>query len=92
MRHHVTGEAVRLAVTNEGAPIPQHLVPTLFDAFRPGDAPGSVELGLFSVREIAHAHGGSVSVRTGKEGTTFTVIFPKNSGQATSQLPSRVVT
>lgn len=67
---------IRLEVTNQGAPIPQHLVPTLFDPFRPGDGAGSVGLGLFIVSEIARAHGGSVSVRSGEQETTFTVVFP----------------
>jgi signal transduction histidine kinase len=72
------GAGVRLEVTNQGAPIPRHLVSTLFDPFRPGDAAGSVGLGLFIVSEIARAHGGSVSVRSCERlGTTFTVVFPK---------------
>jgi phosphoserine phosphatase RsbU/P len=71
------GAGVRLEVTNQGTPIPQHLVATLFDPFRPGDAPGSVGLGLFIVSEVARAHGGSVSVSSGEQGTTFTVAFPR---------------
>jgi signal transduction histidine kinase len=70
-------ERVLLEVVNQGAPIPQHLMPTLFDAFRPGDSAGSIGLGLHIVREIARAHGGSVSVRSGELGTAFTVTFPK---------------
>ncbi len=70
--------AVRLEVANRGASIPEHLVPTLFDPFRPGDAAGSVGLGLFIVREIARAHGGSVSARSDEHRTTFTVIFPRS--------------
>ncbi|HEX7489888.1 MAG TPA: HAMP domain-containing sensor histidine kinase [Anaeromyxobacteraceae bacterium] len=78
------GAAVRLEVTNRGAPIPPHLVPALFDPFRSGDAPGSVGLGLFIVSEIARAHGGSVSVRSGEAGTTFAVVFPKCSTEVVS--------
>jgi len=76
---NVTGDGtgVRLTVMNEGPPIPAHLVPTLFDPFRSGDATGGVGLGLFIVREIARAHGGSASVHSGEQGTTFTVVFPK---------------
>jgi signal transduction histidine kinase len=76
----VTGDGggVRLDVTNQGAPIPQWLVPTLFDPFRPGDAAGSVGLGLFIVSEIARAHGGDVAVRSDELGTTFGVTFPKD--------------
>ena len=73
------GAGVRLEVTNRGTPLPPHLVPALFDPFRSGDAPGSVGLGLFIVREIARAHGGSVSVRSSELGTTFSVVFPKDS-------------
>jgi signal transduction histidine kinase len=71
------GAGVRLEVTNQGAPIPQHLAPTLFDPFRPGDAAGSFGLGLFIVSEVARAHGGTVSVRSGEERTSFTVAFPR---------------
>jgi signal transduction histidine kinase len=70
---------VRLEVANEGAPIPPHLMATLFDPFRPGDAAGSVGLGLFIVNEIARAHGGSVSVRSSDLGTVFVVSFPRDS-------------
>jgi signal transduction histidine kinase len=81
------GAGIRLDVTNLGDPIPQYLVPTLFQPFRPGNATGSVGLGLFIVHEIVRAHGGTVSVRTGEEGSTFTVVFPKGSPQATAPTP-----
>jgi signal transduction histidine kinase len=70
-------EGVRLDVTNQGAPIPQHLMPTLFDAFRPGDTAGSIGLGLHIVSEIVRAHGGTVSVRSREQATTFTVVFSR---------------
>lgn len=74
----VTGDpdSVRLEVRNRGAPIPAELLPVLFDPFRPGDAAGSVGLGLFIVREIARGHGGTVSARSDDGGTVFTVRFP----------------
>ncbi len=75
----ITGapDAVRLEVSNHGEPVPPQLLPTLFDPFRPGDAPGSVGLGLFIVREIARGHGGNVSARSDRQGTTFTAVFPR---------------
>ena len=72
------GGGVRLEVTNQGT-IPQHLVPSLFDPFRPGDAAGSVGLGLFIVSEVVRAHGATVSVRSGEHETTFAVMFLKGS-------------
>ncbi len=71
------GEGVRLEVTNQGAAIPPRVASTLFDPFRPGDATGSVGLGLFIVHEIARAHGASVSVESGEQGTTFSVVFQR---------------
>ncbi len=71
------GEGVRLEVTNQGAPIAPRLAATLFDPFRPGDAAVNVGLGLFIVREVARAHGASVSVESGEQGTTFAVTFPR---------------
>lgn len=78
--------AVVLSVHNEGPPIPPDLLPTLFDplkryATRESAAdrtPGSVGLGLYIVREIVAAKGGTVSVSsTAEEGTTFTVCIPR---------------
>lgn len=77
---------VVLSVHNEGPPIPPDLLPTLFDplkryATRESTAqriPGSIGLGLYIVREIVTAKGGTVSVNsTAEEGTTFTICIPR---------------
>lgn len=88
---------VILSVHNEGAQIPPDVLPTIFDPLmrfktresameRPA---GSIGLGLFIVREIVHAKGGTVEVAsTAEEGTTFTVRIPRylpvegNTGEA----------
>jgi len=71
-----------IAVHNEGPAIPEELRPQVFRPMARGShAPNeqrSVGLGLFIVREIASAHGGSVDVRsTATEGTVFTAVFPR---------------
>jgi signal transduction histidine kinase len=80
------GSTVVLSVHNEGAPIPPDLLPTIFDplkhyATRESAAersPGSIGLGLYIVREIVVAKGGTVTVTsTAEEGTTFTVRIPR---------------
>jgi signal transduction histidine kinase len=80
------GSTVVLSVHNEGAPIPRDLLPTIFDplvryATRESAArrrPGSIGLGLYIVREIVVAKGGTVEVAsTAQEGTTFTVRIPR---------------
>jgi signal transduction histidine kinase len=80
----VEGPDVVLEVRNEGT-IPPHLLPTIFDPLVRGPSPestprrpGSIGLGLYIVREIVDAHGGSVNVRSSApEGTVFTVRFPR---------------
>jgi signal transduction histidine kinase len=77
-----------LEVSNPGAPIPSHLLGTLFDPFRQvvprhGGRGSGLGLGLFIVRELVQAHGGHVEVRSNEqEGTTFVVVLPRDSRQA----------
>ncbi|WAK00505.1 sensor histidine kinase [Methylobacter sp. YRD-M1] len=80
------GSTVVLSVHNEGAPIPSDLLATIFDPLMrhatPESAarrvPGSIGLGLYIVREIVVAHGGTVEVAsTAQKGTTFTVRLPR---------------
>jgi signal transduction histidine kinase len=74
-------DTVTLAVHNGGVISPS-LIPTLFDPFRGSrqrrDVSRGLGLGLFIVKEIARAHGGSVEVSSLPEsGTTFTVRLPR---------------
>lgn len=73
-----------LEVHNRGS-IPPDLLATLFDPFRTTRATRAksqgLGLGLFIVREIVRAHGGTVTVQSSEaEGTTFTVRMPRRSG------------
>jgi signal transduction histidine kinase len=80
------GATVVLSVHNEGVPIPPEALPTLFDPLvrhatvdsTLGRAPGSIGLGLYIVREIVNAKGGTIAVAsTAEQGTTFTVRIPR---------------
>lgn len=78
-----TASATRfsVAVHNEGPPIPAELLGCMFDAMTRGrervPQDGGIGLGLFIVREIAHAHQGEVEVTSSEaDGTTFTAEFP----------------
>lgn len=83
------GTSVLLEVHNQGQPIPEHLLPVIFEPFR-GTTPGqrrfggqSLGLGLWIAHEIVRAHGGTIDVRsTEGEGTTFTVRLPRQSREA----------
>jgi PAS domain S-box-containing protein len=74
-----------LTVHNQGAPIPEALLPHVFDPFRGADG-GSRQglgLGLYIVQQILQAHGGSISVDSRADpGTTFTVRLPRGSPPA----------
>jgi signal transduction histidine kinase len=77
----IGGESeVNLQVHNQGEPIPAELMPDLFQPLRRGNTGrgvGNVGLGLFIVKEIVHAHGGTISVSSAADrGTTFSVTLP----------------
>jgi signal transduction histidine kinase len=69
-------------VHNFGFAIPDQVRAVMFEAFRRGAREDtrtkSLGLGLFIAREIVRAHGGTISVRsTDREGTTFSVLLPR---------------
>jgi signal transduction histidine kinase len=80
-------ESVILEVHNGGA-VPQALLPHLFDPFRGtrsrrDRARGGLGLGLFIVKELVRAHGGTVEVTSSEaQGTTFTVRLPRQPSRA----------
>lgn len=80
-----------LSVHNEGSPIPFDRQHTIFDPFIHGIAheqkqvrrAGSLGLGLYIVKQIVDAHGGTMSLQSDAEsGTTFTVRLPKTAPEA----------
>jgi phosphoserine phosphatase RsbU/P len=76
-------ERVVLRVHNQGEPIAEDLLPRIFEPLRRGKrranrSDRSIGLGLYIVRELALAHGGTVEVSsTEAEGTTFTLSLPR---------------
>jgi signal transduction histidine kinase len=83
VENHGEEHAVVLKIHNTGAPIPQDMLPGLFEPLERGSALAenrerSIGLGLYIVRHLVLAHGGSVDVHsTATEGTTFTVRLPR---------------
>jgi signal transduction histidine kinase len=71
-------QRVTLEVTNEGE-IPEGAVARLFDPFCAGRQEGNgLGLGLYIVRQLALAHGGSVSATSERGRTTFRVQLPRH--------------
>ncbi|QSQ21035.1 PAS domain-containing protein [Pyxidicoccus parkwayensis] len=80
-----TEHGVEVEVHNQGTPIAPERLPRIFEplergAERPEDRGGrSIGLGLYIVRSIIQAHGGTVDVTsTAEAGTTFTVRLPRH--------------
>ena len=78
------GQGVVLSVEDDGPGIDRELLPRLFEPFAHGsDRAGGAGLGLSTVRAIAEAHGGGVSVGEGREGgTRVTLRLPLTPAQA----------
>ncbi|MCY1030480.1 PAS domain S-box protein [Corallococcus sp. BB11-1] len=75
---------VTLAVHNQGRPIPQDLMPHLFEPLKRAEAregnraAHGLGLGLFIVKHIVDAHAGRLRVRSNaQDGTTFLVHLPR---------------
>jgi len=79
-------DSVELAVHNEGPPIPADVLPRLFEPLQRGTpqvdrASRSIGLGLYIVKHLVEAHGGTVAARSEQGlGTTFTVRLPRTPG------------
>ncbi len=89
-------DELQVDVHNQGSPIQEELLPRLFEPFSRGTQTVetvklSLGLGLYIVREIVHAHGGTVGVTSTQEaGTTFTLRLPRQqAGALPEQLPAQ---
>lgn len=80
------GDDVLLSVHNFGPPIPEETLGVIFDPMKrhcsesaePSTTLGSLGLGLYIAREVATAHGGTITVASAGQETTFTVRLPKH--------------
>jgi signal transduction histidine kinase len=84
----IAGEPTEVVITvhNHGTPIPPEMLSSIFKPLVQGSSqkvrkhrrPGSIGLGLYIVREIATAHGGTISVTSSHaNGTVFTLRLPR---------------
>lgn len=79
------GGQARFSVSNDGAVIPAEDLPHVFDRFYRVDkarvrSEGGVGLGLAIAQEVAHQHGGAITVTSSASaGTTFTATLPCSS-------------
>jgi hypothetical protein len=82
VRVNQAGDMVEVGVHNEGPPIPDKMIPRLFESFFRGSGPTAVEghslgLGLYIANQITRAHGGTLTVQSAdRNGTTFLLRLP----------------
>jgi signal transduction histidine kinase len=65
-----------LTVSDNGPGIPREVRDTLFEPFVTHGKSGGTGLGLAITRSVVEAHHGSISYRTSRTGTTFTIQLP----------------
>ena len=79
VRASTAGGVFELSVSNAGDPIPADVMRNLFQPFYRGAVRPSQQglgLGLYIASQIAHAHGGTLTVASTPEATRFTFKMP----------------
>jgi signal transduction histidine kinase len=75
LRAEIVESELHLSVADAGNGVPHAIREHLFEPFATG-RPDGTGLGLASVREVAEAHGGRVTIEHRDDGTTFTLELP----------------
>jgi signal transduction histidine kinase len=83
------GDDIFVSVQNRGAAIPAAVIATLFEPFSrrgvtaaPGGPLDGLGLGLYLVREIVAAHGGSIAISSSQaDGTEVAIRWPRRPGR-----------
>lgn len=76
-------DAVVVEVKNDGAPIPDEVLPFIFEPFRRArqrekSPTGNLGLGLYIAHQIVLSHGGTLAARSADGTTTFTMRLPRS--------------
>ncbi|MTW13878.1 response regulator [Pseudoduganella eburnea] len=81
VRLHADSEFARIEVIDQGPGIPEEMLPKIFEPFERGkmeNVPSGLGLGLFISRQLAEAHGGTLTARSKPgEGSTFIFTLPR---------------
>ena len=79
-----------IRIRDNGPGIPDDILGRIFDPFfTTKDVGEGSGLGLSIVHGIVERHGGTITVDSGDDGTTFTVVLPRGRQQATAAASGR---
>jgi len=67
---------LRCQISDTGCGIPAHLLPRIFEPFVTHGKSNGTGLGLAISKAVVEGHGGSISVKSSDQGTTFNVDLP----------------
>lgn len=71
------GNGVVITVSDNGPGVPAQVRDSLFEAFATHGKAGGTGLGLAITKQLVEAHGGTIRVESGAQGTCFTVTLPE---------------
>ncbi|WP_342119175.1 hybrid sensor histidine kinase/response regulator [Pseudoduganella sp. OTU4001] len=81
VRLHADSESARIEVIDQGDGIAEEMLPKIFEPFERGkvdNVPSGLGLGLYISRQLAEAHGGTLTVRSQPHaGSTFIFTLPR---------------
>jgi signal transduction histidine kinase len=81
VRLHADSQNARIEVIDQGLGIPEEVLPKIFEPYERGKmdkVPAGLGLGLFISRQLAEAHGGTLTARSKPgEGATFIFTLPR---------------
>ncbi len=82
IRAWAEAETVVVEISNQGAPIPEEVLPFIFEPFRRAkrreiSKTGNLGLGLYIAHQIVLAHGGTLDARSFGGRTTFAIRLPR---------------
>jgi signal transduction histidine kinase len=77
VRSAVRAERLALEVVDDGPGIPPDRLEDVFEPFVSFGKKEGTGLGLAIARNVVEQHGGAISVSSGPDGTTFTIVLPR---------------
>jgi signal transduction histidine kinase len=80
VRSRAFGDSLTIEVEDNGPGIPEAILDHLFEPFVSHGKKEGTGLGLAIARNVVTQHGGTIDVRSSREGTCFVIVLPRREG------------